>query len=236
MNTNFNLVMNEQITQIASERLAANGESKGKGTLDCKPSLLLHACCAPCSSSVIERLADVFAITLFFYNPNIYPQTEYERRLSELKGFVQNFIQMNDKASASINVVDAFYTPEDFYEQTNVRSEPALQTEREQGERCHRCYMFRMQKAFDYAASNNFDFITTTLSLSPHKDSQKINAIGSSLEAKAKKQGTADIRFLYADFKKQGGATRALELSEQYKLYRQNYCGCEYSLQNKQKK
>jgi predicted adenine nucleotide alpha hydrolase (AANH) superfamily ATPase len=135
------------------------------------------------------------------------------------------------------------YTPEDYYQLTNVRLEQELQLEPERGERCRRCYLFRMKKAYEYAAEHHFDFMTTTLSLSPHKDAQAVNAIGRDLEAEhARQAGIAHpgsgqtTRFLYADFKKQNGYKRSLELSEKYHLYRQSYCGCEFSLYNTTRK
>jgi predicted adenine nucleotide alpha hydrolase (AANH) superfamily ATPase len=237
MSTNYSAVMQDQITQILNERTVVDEEERDKNALpfNKKPTLLLHACCAPCSSSVVEKLVDVFNITLFFYNPNIYPHAEYSRRLSELNRFLHDFMPANKCAVKSLSFCDTPYTPEEFYDQTNVRAEIELQTEHEQGERCRRCYSLRMQKSFDYASAHSFDFMTTTLSLSSHKNSAMINAIGSVLKAKDKQSG-AGTQFLFADFKKLGGEKRSLELSKQYNLYRQNYCGCEYSLRNTQKK
>ncbi|MBP5464164.1 MAG: epoxyqueuosine reductase QueH [Treponema sp.] len=188
-----------------------------------KPTLLLHACCGPCSSYVIEYLAQYFAITIFYYNPNIHPRAEYERRLEELAGFLPRF-----PAAGGIQLVEAPYLPEDFYRATGVREETELQKEAEKGERCRRCYEFRMRAAWQYAADHAFDWFTTTLSISPFKDADKINAIGTALE-----QGQSRPRFLPSDFKKKGGFKRSLELSAEYGLYRQDYCGCVYSRENK---
>lgn len=188
-----------------------------------KPSLLLHACCGPCSSYVIEYLACYFAITIYYYNPNIHPMSEYERRRDELLNFLPRF-----PAASGIQVVEGRYDPEDFYRATGVREEPDLQNEAEKGERCRRCYEFRMRAAWQYACSNAFDWFTTTLSISPFKDADKINAIGRALE-----QGHPGPRFLPSDFKKKGGFKRSLELSAEYGLYRQDYCGCVYSKANR---
>ena len=143
-----------------------------------KPTLLLHACCGPCSSYVMEYLAGIFNITIYYYNPNIHPKEEYDRRLAELKKFVTSF---PPAVQTGISVIEDSYNPEDFFEATNVRQEIDLQTESEKGERCRRCYLFRMQRAWNYATQHNFDFFTTTLSISPHKDEEKINTIGLSL-------------------------------------------------------
>jgi predicted adenine nucleotide alpha hydrolase (AANH) superfamily ATPase len=193
-----------------------------------KPTLLLHACCAPCSSSVLERLEDDFEITLFFYNPNIHPLSEHERRLTELRGFLAARTAPGGRA---LPLVETAYEPEDFYRATNARNEPALQAEGERGERCRRCYWFRMKAAFEYARKGGFAYMTTTLSLSPHKDAVAINRIGKSLEEES--SGEGGTRFFCADFKKQDGFKRSLELSKKFNLYRQSYCGCEYSLYNR---
>ncbi len=187
------------------------------------PSLLLHACCAPCSSHTLECLASHFKITIFYYNPNIYPPSEYNRRLDELKAFLPSFPLASQY---NIKLQEAPYIPEEFYTATNARIEKELQTEAERGERCRRCYTLRMKKAYQYAKENDFEYFTTTLSISPHKDSAMINAIGQHLE------GTEGPKFLFSDFKKNNGYLRSLELSKEYNLYRQDYCGCVYSKQN----
>lgn len=218
-----------------------------------KPRLLLHACCAPCSSYVIEYLADFFDITIYYYNPNIHPDTEYFRRLNELKTFL-------GKIPQKVNLIETSYNPEEFFTATNTKNETELQTEAERGERCRRCYLFRMKKAYEYACENSFDWFTTTLSISPYKDAEKINTIGSELELTAannftsqpeitsqtditsqpddhSKPATPDstTKFLTSDFKKKGGFLRSLELSKEYGLYRQDYCGCIFSKQNIEK-
>ncbi|MBP5436490.1 MAG: epoxyqueuosine reductase QueH [Treponema sp.] len=191
-----------------------------------KPTLFLHACCGPCSSYVIEYLSSFFDITIFYYNPNIYPQKEYERRLNELKDFIPRF---EPAVKNKVKIVVSSYEPKDFFEATNVLNEVELQQEAEKGIRCRRCYKFRMKKAYAYAIENNFDWFCTTLSISPFKDSVMINEIGAELEKEN------SVRFLTSDFKKKGGFLRSLELSKEYDLYRQDYCGCLYSKINTEK-
>ena len=189
-----------------------------------KQTLLLHACCGPCSSYVIEYLAARFDITIFYYNPNIHPKAEYDRRLAELEKFVGVFPPSVQNA---VKIIVDNYNQDDYFEATNVLNETALQTEPEKGERCRRCYEFRMKRAFQYAAAHGFQWFTTTLSISPHKDAEKINTIGYALE---KASGTKTTRFLPADFKNKGGFLRSTQLSAEYGLWRQDYCGCAYSI------
>ena len=185
-----------------------------------RPSLLLHACCGPCSSYVLEYLCKHFDITVLFYNPNIYPQEEYERRLNELLNFYKKFVP-----AQNVRVIQAPYEPQEFYNAVGTKENPELATEPERGERCRRCYELRLRYTYDYASENNFDYFCTTLSISPFKDAQKINDIGAELEGVSPK-------WLFSDFKKKNGFKRSLELSEEYGMYRQTYCGCVYSLQN----
>ena len=194
--------------------LAVERQTNGR-----KPTLLLHACCAPCSSYVIEYLSKYFEITIFYYNPNIHPKEEYERRLEELKKFLTVFPLA---VQNGVHLVVADYNPDDYFKATNVRLETELQAEPEKGERCRRCYEFRMEKAWEYACANGFDWFTTTLSISPHKDADKINAIGNAL-------ADAATKYLPANFKKKGGFLRSTQLSAEYGLWRQDYCGCVYS-------
>ena len=233
------------------EKIIAQIENqKSKDSDFKKPTLLLHACCGPCSSYVIEYLARIFDITIYYYNPNIHPKEEYFRRLEELKKFLTRFPQATQN---SVKLVEDKYNPEEYFEATNVRQEVELQTEPEKGERCRRCYLFRMKRAYTYACQNNFDWFTTTLSISPHKDSEKINIIGRELEEQEslrfeEKQRnsrkstvgeektndslliTSQTKFLPSDFKKKGGFLRSTQLSEEYGLWRQDYCGCVYSM------
>lgn len=196
-----------------------------------KPTLLLHACCGPCSSYVIEYLSSIFDITIYYYNPNIHPEKEYYRRLEELKKFLTVF---PDALKNKVKLVVDDYEPEDFFKATNVRNEIQLQTEPEKGERCRRCYRLRMSRSWQYACKNNFDWFTTTLSISPHKDSQMINEIGLELE-KSKNENLMEdtkTRFLVSDFKKKSGYLRSTQLSSEYGLWRQDYCGCVFSMRN----
>ncbi len=180
-----------------------------------KPSLLLHACCGPCSSYVLEYLCSHFEITVLFYNPNIYPAQEYEHRLQELLNFYKRFVP-----AENVRVIQAPYDPEEFYTAVGTRENPELAKEPERGERCRRCYELRLRYTFDYACANNFDYFCTTLSISPFKDADMINEIGSSFGP----------QWLPSDFKKKNGFKRSLELSAEYGLYRQEYCGCIYSV------
>lgn len=214
MGQNYLLLQQQQIKKI---------ETEGR-----RPSLLLHACCAPCSSAVLEYLSSIFDISIYYYNPNIHPEAEYSRRLEELETFLET---TNRKLvfKNQTKLIHAEYHTEDFFAATNVRNEPELQTEPERGERCRRCYYFRMKKAYQYATEHGFDYFTTTLSISPYKDAQKINTIGQQLE----QENPTGTTYLYADFKKKNGFLRSLQLSDEYGLYRQDYCGCIFSEQNR---
>lgn len=178
-----------------------------------KKTLLLHACCAPCSSYVIEYLSNYFDITILFYNPNINNDTEYNKRLQELERFVKEF-----KTNNPVKVISLGYN-HDEYLQTVL----GLEEEKEGGSRCLKCYRLRLEKTFEYAKQYNFDYVTTTLTISPLKNSQVINKIGSELE------NIYHINYLYSDFKKKEGYKRSIVLSHEYNLYRQDYCGCEFS-------
>ena len=182
-----------------------------------KPKLLLHACCAPCSSAVLERLREHFSITILYYNPNIYPPQEYHRREQELERFLQ------DAGMSGISLIELPYDPQEFY--TAVKG---LEAEPERGERCTVCYRLRMEQAARYAAAHGFDWFTTTLSISPVKDPVRINQIGQEL---AQKYGVAHLP---SEFRKKNGYKRSLELSAEYGLYRQDYCGCVFSKQERE--
>lgn len=185
-----------------------------------KPKLLLHACCGPCSSYVLEYLAEHFQITILYYNPNIYPQEEYSRRLEELKDLLKKF---PPALNNNVQFTEMEYNAEDFYNAIKIKENPELAHEAEKGERCRRCYEFRLKKAFAYARENNFEYFCTTLSISPFKDAEKINTIGLDIESQKTK-------WLVSDFKKNGGFQRSLQISKDYNLYRQQYCGCVYSM------
>ena len=185
--------------------------------LNNKKTILLHACCAPCSSAVLERIAEYFDITILYYNPNITEKEEYEKRLQELEKFV-NEINLDN-----IKVMPGRYQPEEFFEMSK-----GLEQEKERGKRCYQCYKLRLEETAKIAEQQNFDFFTTTLSISPYKNSKWLNEIGADLDKKY--QST----YLYADFKKKNGYKRSIELSKQYNLYRQDYCGCIYSKKEKE--
>ena len=195
-----------------------------------KPKLLLHACCGPCSSYVLEYLNGFFDITIFYYNPNIHPEAEYTRRLEELEEFLPKFSKNFE--NPNINLIKEEYNPEDFYSAIKIKENPEFAKEKEKGMRCYRCYEFRLKKAFDYAKKNDFDYFCTTLSISPFKDAEKINVIGEKLEAEenAKSLEGSVPKWLISDFKKKGGFQRSLEISREYDLYRQQYCGCVFSM------
>ncbi len=175
------------------------------------PKLLLHACCAPCSSSVLERLSAAFEVTMLFYNPNITSDREYQKRKEEL----QHFLRV---AYKNISILDCDYDKMSFLAITK-----GLEKEKEGGKRCYQCYQMRLLKTAQLAKEKGYDYFGTTLSISPYKNSQWLNEIGQSLEEQL------GISYLYADFKKKGGYQRSLVLSKKYQLYRQDYCGCLYS-------
>lgn len=177
------------------------------------PRLFLHACCAPCSSYVLEYLSRFFSVTVFFYNPNISPKEEYEKRVSEIQRLISEMEFVHPVA-----FIEGEYKPEDFYEMAR-----GLEDVPEGGERCFRCYRLRMEEAARLAEQGDYDYFTTTLSISPLKNAGKINEIGQELSQIYK------VEHLPSDFKKKNGYKRSIELSHEYGLYRQNYCGCVFS-------
>ena len=185
-------------------------ENKKNGVV---PSLLLHSCRAPCSSYCLEYLSQYFKITVLYYNPNLFPAGEYERRVSEQKKLVSAL-----PTKYPVTLVEMKGEPEEFYSAVK-----GLEHIREGGERCFACFRLRLERAARYAKENGFDFFTTTLTISPLKNAQKLNEIG---EAVGEKFG---VRHLPSDFKKKNGYKRSVELSKVYGLYRQDYCGCVFS-------
>jgi hypothetical protein len=181
------------------------------------PRLLLHSCCGPCSSYCIACLAEHFDVTVFYYNPNIYPPEEYHMRAGEQERFIREF-----PTKHPVSFVEGAYDTERFYEM--ARGMEALP---EGQERCFACYELRLREAAEYAAANGFDFFTTTLSISPLKNAAKLNEIGEKLEAEY------PVHYLYSDFKKKDGYKKSTELSREYGMYRQYYCGCVYSKQER---
>lgn len=176
-------------------------------------TLLLHACCAPCSSACLERLSNFFKITIIYYNPNITEEKEYLKRLDELKTFIKKI-----KVKHPINIIDTRYNPKEFFEISK-----GLEKEKERGKRCYKCYKLRLEETAKVAKENDFDFFATTLTLSPYKKTDWLNEIGEELSNKYQ------TTYLYSDFKKKNGYKRSIELSKEYNLYRQDYCGCIYS-------
>lgn len=177
------------------------------------PTLLLHSCCAPCSSYVLEYLSQYFAITVFYYNPNIAPKAEFDFRSSEQQRLIDELPQKHP-----IHYIEGTYDSEIFYAMAK-----GLEKEPEGGERCKKCFVLRLGEAAKMAKEGGFQFFTTTLSISPHKNAQLLNEIGENL---AKEHG---ISYLHSDFKKKNGYRRSCELSGIYNMYRQDYCGCIFS-------
>lgn len=181
------------------------------------PTLLLHSCCAPCSSYVLEYLSDYFEITVFYYNPNIFPEEEYHYRVQEQEKFIRKIPHKHP-----IHFIEGEYIPEDFYAMAK-----GMEQLPEGGERCYHCYEMRLGEAALEAKKRGYDFFTTTLSISPMKNARWLNEIG---ERVGKETG---VSYLVSDFKKRNGYKRSVELSKEYHMYRQNYCGCIYSMSQK---
>ena len=177
------------------------------------PRLLLHSCCAPCSSYCLEYLAEFFDITLLYFNPNIFPADEYTYRIAEQKRLIDSL-----PLKRKVEFIEGGYEPEEFFAAVS-----GLEDEPEGGRRCEECWLLRLEEAAACAKEGDFDYFTTTLSISPLKSAEKLNNIGERL---AEEYG---VRYLFSDFKKRGGYQRSIELSKEYNLYRQNYCGCVFS-------
>ena len=201
MKKNYQLMLDRTIAEIETQ-------TDGK-----RPSLLLHACCAPCSSYVLEYLNRYFNITLFFYNPNISERTEHDIRYDELRRLVKEM-----GLGERIDIVCSDYEPQRF-----LQIAKGLEDLAEGGERCRHCYELRLRKTAEAARTGGFDYFTTTLSISPHKRSDWLCDIGEALSAEF------GVPYLFSDFKKKGGYLRSCQLSELYGLYRQDFCGCAYS-------
>lgn len=198
MAQNYQLILDKTIEQITlSEQ---------------KPRLLLQCCCAPCSSYVLEYLSEFFDITLFFYNPNMSSDAEYDKRAKELVRLV------GEMGLVGCKIQIEPYNPQEFFEIAKGKEMLA-----EGGERCFACYRLRLEKTAKKAKDENFDYFCTTLSISPHKRADKLNEIGGELSE------IFGVKYLYSDFKKNNGYIRSIELSRKFDLYRQNFCGCVYS-------
>ena len=199
MTTNYQRVLDAEFAKLAAA---------GK-----RPRLLLHACCAPCSSYTLEYLAAYFGITVLFCNPNIAPAAEYDFRAAELARYIAEA-----PCGTGVKLRVEPYDPAPFFEMAK-----GLEDLPEGGERCKKCYRLRLAETARIAAAEGFDYFCTTLSISPHKDAAALNEIGGELAA------ACGVPYLFSDFKKKGGYARSIVLSREYGLYRQNYCGCVYS-------
>ena len=197
-NVNYQKILDKEIDEITKNEKV--------------PTLLLHSCCAPCSSYVLEYLSEYFEITVLYYNPNIYPKTEYIARINEQEKLINNLPSKNP-----IKLIKADYNPDEFFQIAKGHEKDA-----EGGERCFKCYELRLREAAKYAYNGKFDYFTTTLSISPLKNASKLNEIGDILSKEY------NVKYLYSDFKKKDGYKRSIVLSKEYDLYRQNYCGCVY--------
>lgn len=205
--------MNKINYQKELDKLIAKFTEEGR-----VPSLLLHSCCAPCSSYCIEYLSQYFHVTVFYYNPNIYPDDEYYHRVMEQQRFINEF-----PTKYQVDFIEGDYDKSSFYDIAK-----GLEKEPEKGKRCHKCYDLRLRRTATVAKEKMFDFFSTTLTISPMKDSQVLNEIG---EAIGKELG---VNWLYSDFKKKEGYKRSTEISKEYDMYRQDYCGCVYSYNERQ--
>ena len=196
--------MNKINYELKREKQIQNGLKNKK--------LLLHSCCAPCSTVCIERLENNFDLTVYFYNPNILSKEEYEKRASEQARFLS-------EAHPNVKLIIEEYSHDEFLQEAS-----GLELLPEGGKRCEKCFELRLLKTFNYALKNGFDLITTTLTLSPLKNADLLNSLGEKLCE------NSNVNWIYSDFKKQGGFLKSVELSKKHGLYRQNYCGCEFSL------
>lgn len=200
--------MNKVNYQKETDKIVQRIQNEGTA-----PRLMLHSCCAPCSSYTLEYLSEYFEISVFYYNPNISPKEEFEKRFEEQKRLIEALPAKN-----KISLIKGEYNPEDFF-----KIAKGLEDAKEGYERCFKCYRLRLEKTAEKAKEYGFDYFCTTLSISPLKNSRKINEIGFEV---AEKYG---VGWLPSDFKKKEGYKRSIELSREYDLYRQNFCGCIYS-------
>ena len=206
---------NKENYQLLLERTLCSLEG-----LEKKKTLLLHACCAPCSSYVLEYLSKYFDITLFFYNPNIYPEEEFRFREDELRRLIGE-MPLPD----NVNIISGRYDPSEFFDIARGYEELP-----EGDERCRRCYALRLEESARAAKEGGFDYFCTTLSISPYKNAEWLNTLGKEMSEKY------GVGYLFSDFKKKNGYKRSCQLSEQYSLYRQDYCGCVFSKREAEKR
>lgn len=204
MKINYDLQMQDIIRKLEQEKSE-------------KPHLLLHSCCGPCSSAVLEKLTPHFQVTVFFFNPCIHPAAEYEKRLSEQKRLIE-------EAKLPVDLLEAVYDPQSYFALVK-----GLENAPEGGERCLVCFSQRLMSTAQAAKEHGYDFFTTTLTVSPHKNAENLNRIGQEVSHET------GMPFLPADFKKRSGYLRSLELSKEYSLYRQDWCGCVYSMRGENK-
>ena len=204
MKINYDLQMQDIIRKLEQEKSE-------------KPHLLLHSCCGPCSSAVLEKLTPHFRVTVFFFNPCIHPAAEYEKRLSEQKRLIE-------EAKLPVDLLEAVYDPQSYFALVK-----GLENAPEGGERCLVCFRQRLMATAQAAKEHGYDFFTTTLTVSPHKNAENLNRIGQEVSHET------GMPFLSADFKKRSGYLRSLELSREYSLYRQDWCGCVYSMRGENK-
>lgn len=202
-NHNYQLKLDKILQEVTNK-------TKAGGRI---PTLLLHSCCAPCSSYVLEYLSNYLLITIFYYNPNISEEREYRKRVAEQKRLIEEMPLKNP-----VSFLEGNYNPQEFLDAVK-----GLEQLGERSARCYACYRLRLERAAKMAKENGFDYFTTTLSISPYKNAAWLNEIGEML------QQEYEIEYLYADFKKKNGYKRSIELSEQYQLYRQDFCGCRFS-------
>lgn len=210
---NYQLILDRTIENITSDMNNVTPEQA--------PKLLIHSCCAPCSSYVLEYLSQYFRITVVYYNPNIFPAEEYNYRINEQQRLINilNNANISDgSAKQHIDFISTPYTPEDFYSVAK-----GLENEPEGGARCTECFRVRLTYAAELAKKGGFDYFTTTLSISPMKNAPLLNELGMAIGDKY------GVKYLQSDFKKRNGYKRSVELSHEYGLYRQDYCGCIYS-------
>ncbi len=203
---NYHEIMKKEIEKITKENEV--------------PTILLHSCCAPCSSVALEYLANVFKVTIFYYNPNIDEETEYQKRKQEQKRFIKEL-----KTKYPISFLDCPYDQEAF-----MKIAKGNEQDPEKGQRCYKCYYLRLEKTAQTAKEKNFDYFGTTLSVSPYKVSSWLNQIGLELQEKYQ------IKYLCSDFKKENGYQKSIAYSQKYHLYRQSYCGCIYQKINARSK
>ena len=201
--TNYQLILDETLREIADAEKT--------------PALLLHSCCAPCSSYCLEYLSGYFSITVFYYNPNI-EDAEFERRFLEQDRLIREM-----RTKHPVSLVKGDHDTGLYYSRVSGH-----ESDPEGGERCRLCFTLRLEESARYAKEHGFDYFTTTLSISPLKDAKLLNAIGAEMSSRY------GVRYLYSDFKKRNGYLRSIELSKQYALYRQNYCGCVFSKRDRQ--